>query len=313
MTTPRLRLAFAGTPEIAARILESILTRNEHDLSFVLTQPDRPAGRGRNLKKGAVKLFAEANGLTVLQPETAKDIDTGLLTEIDLLIVVAYGLLLTRSVLDAPQHGCINIHASLLPRWRGAAPIQRAIEAGDEESGISIMQMDEGLDTGPIIFEKSCAIAPDETANSLHDKLLVLICNHIHDILNRFVTGQINTRTQNEKLATYAAKISKADAELDWTLPAEELEKKIRAFTPFPIAHTELNGIKMRVWSATVKPGDSGQPGSISPSSQSSIDVHTSNGIISINKLQIPGKKPVSAKDFLNGYPQFLKTAVSGR
>ena len=311
MTTPRLRLAFAGTPEIASRILESILSRDEHDVSIVYTQPDRPAGRGRKLKASNVKELAVLNGIPLQQPTKANEINTNDLAELDLMIVVAYGLLLQAPVLIAPKYGCINIHASLLPRWRGAAPIQRAIEAGDDQSGISIMQMDEGLDTGPIISTETCSISENETAGSLHDKLLTLSCSSIHSVLNQIANENISSQAQNNAEASYAAKISKAEAELNWALPADTLERKIRAFNPFPIAHTELNGIKMRIWSASAKTGQSGMPGAVCQSSQSTIDVNTVDGMLSIERLQIPGKKPMSAKDFLNGHPDFICTIES--
>ncbi len=306
--TTRLRIAFAGTPEIASRILDAINHKNEHDIELVFTQPDRPAGRGRPLKPSDVKQFATTHNFPVYQPETTKTINIKQLAKCDLMLVIAYGLLLSEDVLNAPRLGCINIHTSLLPRWRGAAPIQRAIEAGDDITGISIMQMEKGLDTGPVLFQKSCGIDKNETAGSLHDKLVMMSIEAIHPLLNNIATDKINTKQQDDNLANYAHKISKQDARLDWNKPAVLLERQVRAFNPFPICHTELNGMPIRIWSADVKPHCQGEVGEIINTSKESIDVVTSDGVLAITSLQIPGKTRVDAKAFLNGHPDFLNS-----
>lgn len=306
MTSTRLRLAFAGTPEIARRVLKSILDRNEHDVALVFTQPDRPAGRGRQLRASEVKQCALEHGIPVEQPASAADLDPVSLSGIDLMLVVAYGILLKSDVLEAPGLGCINIHTSLLPRWRGAAPIQRAIEAGDDISGISIMRMEQGLDTGPILLQQECPIHTDDTAESLHDRLVKLSTRHIHELLNRVASGSVNHYPQDDANACYANKISKAEARIDWKKPANTLERKIRAFNPFPVAHTELKGVPMRIWRAHTKPHQQGETGTIINDTKDTIDVITAEGVLSIEQLQIPGKKKMDARDFLNGHPDFF-------
>lgn len=308
MTSTRLRLAFAGTPEIARRVLESILNRNEHDVALVLTQPDRPAGRGRQLKASEVKACALQHGIPIEQPAGATDLDPDMLSGVDLMLVVAYGILLKSDVLAAPRLGCINIHTSLLPRWRGAAPIQRAIEAGDSISGISIMQMEQGLDTGPILLQQECPIHPDDTAESLHDRLVQLSTDQIHEVLNDIASGTVNHLPQEDANACYASKISKAEAAIDWKQPAITLDRKIRAFNPFPVAYTELKGIPMRIWRAHIKPHQQGDAGTVVKDTKDSIDVITTDGVLSIEQLQLPGKKKMLARDFLNGHPDFFTT-----
>ncbi len=306
MTSSRLRIAFAGTPEIARSVLESVLERDEHDVRLVYTQPDRPAGRGRKLKPSEVKVCATERRLPVKQPATAAELKPDDLSNIDVMLVVAYGILLKPFILSAPKLGCINIHTSLLPRWRGAAPIQRSIEAGDTETGISIMQMESGLDTGPVIMQKTCPIHQDDTAGSLHDRLADLSKSHIHPLLNHLASGEIVATPQDERLACYANKITKAEAELDWKQPAIQLERKIRAFNPFPVAFASLNNIQMRIWQAAVKPGKPDfEPGSVVKQPGNVIDVTTGDGILSILQLQLPGKRVMSAQEFLNGRPDF--------
>ena len=305
MTSRRLRIAYAGTPEIARRILESILEKNQHDVQLVYTQPDRPAGRGRKLKLSQVKSCALEHGIPVRQPPTSSELNTDELSELDLMLVVAYGLLLKKDVLSAPRLGCINIHTSLLPRWRGAAPIQRAIEAGDSKSGITIMQMDEGLDTGPLLLQEECPIYPDDTAGKLHDRLIELGIAAIHPLLNQLAQNQTSKTKQDDSQACYAGKISKAEAELNWDQPASLLERKIRAFNPFPIAHGTVNDLQIRIWQASVKPHKQGTPGTLAHVDKNSIDIITGNGVLAIEQLQLPGKRPVSVKDFVNGHPEF--------
>lgn len=311
MSQTKLKLAFAGTPEIARTVLESLLRNNTHSVELVLTQPDRPAGRGRKLKESEVKVCALENNIPVIQPETAAELVPDKLNNCDLMLVVAYGLIIKPEILTTPKYGCINIHTSLLPRWRGAAPIQRAIEAGDNETGITFMQMDSGLDTGPMLKQINCPILPSDTAQNLHDRLAEIAADHINELLNNVADSKIHTTEQDNSIATYAKKISKQEARLDWNEPAIVLEQKIRAFNPFPIAHTNINNINIRVWEAGVKqvPVNSLAVGTLI-NGDTSLDIVTSDGILSITKLQLPGKRAVSAKDFLNGYPEFINESI---
>ena len=227
MTHAKLRLAFAGTPEISRIVLEELINVGQHSVDMVLTQPDRPAGRGRKLKQSEVKLCALENNISVLQPETSKELTSDSLKDCDLILVVAYGLLITPEILATPKYGCINIHTSLLPRWRGAAPIQRAIEEGDNKTGITIMQMDSGLDTGPILEQFVCSILPNDTAKTLHDRLAIMSAKNINDSLSKIVKRQTNAIKQDNSKATHAKKISKQDAKIDWSQSAIRLERKI--------------------------------------------------------------------------------------
>ena len=223
------------------------------------------------------------------------------------MLVVAYGLLLKQTILSAPRLGCINIHTSLLPRWRGAAPIQRSIEAGDQETGISIMQMEAGLDTGPVLMQQSCPINEDDTAGSLHDRLVDLSISLIHDLLNELVHDDVSVTPQDDSMACYANKISKAEGELDWTQPAEQLARKVRAFNPFPVAHASINDKQMRIWQVSVKPGLTDvAPGTVIKQQDNGFDVVTGDGCLSILQLQVPGKRAMSAQEFLNGHPDFI-------
>jgi methionyl-tRNA formyltransferase len=308
VTQAKLRLAFAGTPELAEKVLESIILADEHTVEVVLTQPDRPAGRGRKIKQSAVKLCALNNNIPVLQPEKASDLDAECLNNCDLMLVVAYGLLITSEVLAKPKFGCINIHTSLLPRWRGAAPIQRVIETGDSETGITFMQMDQGLDTGSILQQITCLIDEHETAGQLHDRLAKISAENINSFLSNIVEKQSNAIKQDESKKTYANKISKQEAKIDWTRPALELERKVRAFNPFPVAHTQINDLSIRIWESEIKNNSKNlMPGTIL-NNKSSLDIVTGNGVMAITKLQLPGKRIMTAKDFLNGQPDFFAT-----
>lgn len=310
MTTKKLRLAFAGTPELAKIVLESLIKKNQHVIKIIFTQPDRPAGRGRKLKQSEVKQYALANDLPLLQPSTIDEVDLNILNDCDLMLVVAYGLLITPAILAKPKYGCINIHPSLLPRWRGAAPIQRAIEAGDQTSGISMMQMDQGLDTGPILTQIRCPIEADETAGDLHDKLAKISADNINATLSKIANQQLCATQQDQSRQSYAHKITKQEAQLDWTKPAVLLAQKIRAFNPHPIAHTVLNGVPMRVWAATAN-NDPSQlaPGSILPN-HCALEVSTVHGILRITKLQLPGKQVITAQDFLNSHQSFFNEPI---
>ena len=306
MSRAKLKLAFAGTPELARIVLKSLIITNQHSIEIVFTKPDRPAGRGHKIKQSEVKVCAIENNIQTFQPENSRELESFHLENYDLLLVVAYGLLLTPKVLVKPKFGCINIHTSLLPHWRGAAPIQRAIEAGDKKTGITITQMDKNLDTGPILKQIACPISNRDTSGSLHARLADISAKHIHDALEKIALGEINAIKQDNSKATYAKKISKQDAKLDWNKPAKELERKIRAYNPSPVAHITLKGITMRIWEAKIKPATNKfKPGTIL-SEKSTLDVVTSQDLLSITKLQLPGKKIILAKDFLNGHADFI-------
>ena len=306
MNHAKLKLAFAGTPELARIVLKSLIDTNQHNIGIVFTKPDRPAGRGHKIKQSEVKICAIENNIQTFQPENSRDLESYYLENYDLLLVVAYGLLLTPKVLVKPKFGCINIHTSLLPHWRGAAPIQRAIEAGDKKTGITIMQMNKNMDTGPILKQIVCPINNQDTSGSLHARLADISATHIHDALEKIASGKINAIKQDDSKATYAKKISKQDAKLDWNKPAKELERKIRAYNPSPVAHITLKGITMRIWEAKIKPATNKfKPGTIL-SEKSTLDVVTSQDLLSITKLQLPGKKIILAKDFLNGHADFI-------
>ena len=300
----RPRIAFAGTPEFAARALDALATF-DCDIPLVLTQPDRPAGRGMKLMPSPVKQRALAHGLTVAQPETLKtpELRAPLVEAApDLLVVVAYGLLLPRAVLDIPRLGCINIHASLLPRWRGAAPIHRAIEAGDARTGITLMQMDEGLDTGPMLAERTVDIAADDTTATLHDRLAVTGAQLLIDTLPALLAGRIRAVPQPADGACYAAKIGKAEAALDFRRPAVELDRAIRAFNPFPGALMTVDGTPIKLWRARVEPA-SGEPGRILAVGDDGVVIACGEGALRVTELQKPGGKRLPAADFLHGHP----------
>lgn len=271
----------------------------------VLSQPDRPAGRGRKLQASPVKRTALANGIEVHQPESLRNESAiHLISQLqaDLMIVVAYGLILPASILSIPGHGCWNIHASLLPRWRGAAPIQRAIEAGDSESGVCIMQMDEGLDTGAVLKVGRIRLDRTETGGSLHDKLSELGAAALLDCVKRFADGEpLVAKEQAVEGVTYARKLDKAEARIDWTEPAEVLERKIRAFNPWPVTWCFINGERTRVWMSEVVDIDHGcRPGSVIASGRQGIDIATADKALRLLELQRPGKRRMSAADYLN-------------
>ncbi len=300
----RPRIAFAGTPEFAARVLDA-LTSFDCDIPLVLTQPDRPSGRGMKLVPGPVKQRALAHGLTVAQPATLKtpELRAPLVEAApDLLVVVAYGLLLPPSVLEIPRLGCINIHASLLPRWRGAAPIQRAIEAGDRHTGITLMQMDAGLDTGPMLAECTLDIRDTETATSLHDRLAEAGARLLIDTLPDLLAGRITAQPQPEAGACYAAKISKAEAALDFRRPAIELDRMIRAFDPFPGAVMTVDAAAIKVWRASPE-ALPGEPGVISRIGDDGIRIGCGQGSLRVTELQVAGGRRLPVSEFLRGHP----------
>jgi methionyl-tRNA formyltransferase len=305
-----MRVVFAGTPQFAADILQALL-ETSHEVVCVYTQPDRPAGRGRKLRQSPTKELARARNLAVRQPAGLKsnaEREQLAALEADLMIVAAYGLLLPPSILDTPARGCINVHASLLPRWRGAAPIQHAILAGDRKTGVSIMQMDAGLDTGCILHAASCEIRDDDTADSLGRRLASLGASTLISVLERIELDGIEAVPQNESDASYAPLIHKREARLDWSLEAEVLARRVRAFNPWPIAYTEFdeNGdapvSRLRIWAATVRDEDVGdmEPGTVLRAGAGGIDVATGKGTLSLQFVQRPGARVMSTGEFLN-------------
>ncbi len=299
-----LRVAFAGTPEFAAQALDAILKAG-YSVQLVLTQPDRPAGRGMKLSPSAVKQLALAHGIEVDQPEKLRtDEQRARLAACapDVLVVAAYGLLLPPAVLALPRLGCINIHASLLPRWRGAAPIHRAIEAGDAETGITIMQMDEGLDTGPMLLRRALPIAADDTTASLHDRLAALGGECIVEALGTLVAGGLVATPQPAEGVTYAAKIGRAEADIDWSRPAAEIERAMRAFDPFPGAVSTLRDTAVKCWKALVVAGE-GEPGRVLAVDADGIVVACGRDALRCTVLQRPGSKRLPAGEFLRGFP----------
>ncbi|MDX9699111.1 MAG: methionyl-tRNA formyltransferase [Rhodocyclaceae bacterium] len=299
-----LKVAFAGTPEFAAQALQAILDAG-FEVPLVLTQPDRPAGRGMKLTPSPVKRLALAHGLPVDQPERLRtDEQRAALVACapDVLVVAAYGLLLPAEVLALPRLGCINIHASLLPRWRGAAPIHRAIEAGDAETGITIMQMDEGLDTGAMLLRRALPILPDDTTASLHDRLAALGAQMIVDTLRLLPQGRLQAEPQPDSGVTYAAKIGRAEAAVDWRQPASEIERRIRAFDPFPGVSAQLGETPIKFWRACTEAG-SGEPGSVLAAGADGIVVACGDGVLRILMLQKPGSRRMEAGEFLRGFP----------
>lgn len=301
----KLRVVFAGTPEFAAEHLQALLNDSAIDVVAVYTQPDRPAGRGKKLQASPVKVLAESHRLPVMQPVNFKsDEAKAQLADFaaDVMVVVAYGLLLPQAVLDIPRLGCINVHGSLLPRWRGAAPIQRALWAGDSETGVAVMQMEAGLDTGPVLQEARLTIEATDTSATLYSKLAVLGPQALVDTLHNIESCQANAAVQDNALATYAKKLSKEEAQLDWNQPAEVLERWVRAFNPWPICWlTTVTGDVVKVWQADVVPGGQHQAGTIIQADKNGIVIQTAQHALRLLQLQPPGKKPMAAADFLNG------------
>ncbi|BAN45751.1 methionyl-tRNA formyltransferase [Metapseudomonas resinovorans] len=313
MTEP-LRLVFAGTPEFAAEHLKALLD-SRHQVIAVYTQPDRPAGRGQKLMPSPVKQLALTHGVPVLQPPTLRD--PAAQEELralgaDLMVVVAYGLILPQVVLDTPRLGCINSHASLLPRWRGAAPIQRAVQAGDAESGVTVMQMEAGLDTGPMLLKVTTPIAATDTGGSLHDRLAQLGPKAVLEAIEGLAAGTLEGEVQDDTLANYAHKLNKDEARLDWSRPAVELERLVRAFNPWPICHSSLDGEPVKVLSAA--PGEGkGQPGQILAASKEGLTVACGDGALLLTRLQLPGGKPLNFADLYNSRrEQFTAGKVLG-
>lgn len=306
MTQP-LRIIFAGTPDFAARHLQALIN-SEHQIVGVYSQPDRPAGRGKKLKASEVKTLALEHNLPVFQPQSLKTADAlEALKSLnaDIMIVVAYGLILPKAVLDAPRLGCLNVHGSILPRWRGAAPIQRAIWAGDQQTGVTIMQMDEGLDTGDMLHISRCSIDSTETSASLYTKLAELGPDALINTINRLANGDITPESQNDADANYAKKLSKDEANIDWSMDAEQIERNVRAFNPWPVCFTQMSGNTVKIYQANVVE-KSGAAGTVLASDKNGIIVACGKHALSISELQPQGKKPMAINDFLNGRSEWV-------
>ena len=307
-----LRIIFAGTPDFAAPALAALIDAG-HQVVLVLTQPDRPSGRGMKLKASPVKELAVQHQLEVFQPETLKDIAAQSRiqeAQADVMIVAAYGLIIPTNVLAMPRLGCYNIHASLLPRWRGAAPIQRSLLAGDYETGVTIMEVVPKLDAGAMVSKGIIPIGERDTAQSLHDGLASIGANLMLEAMNKLaLEGYLVSIPQDESLVTYAEKLQKSEATIDWNQSAAQISKQVRAFNPFPVAQAILNGEVCRIWMATTKPGV-GVAGQV-VAAQETIDVACREGVLSIEELQLPGGKRLKAKDFLAGKPLPIGTQFS--
>ena len=310
-----MRIVFAGTPEFAAQHLQALLDAGR-EIAAVDTQPDRPAGRGQKLMPSPVKQLALQHGIAVYQPQTLRDpaaqAELAALRP-DLMVVVAYGLILPQVVLDTPRLGCINSHASLLPRWRGAAPIQRAIEAGDASSGVTVMQMEAGLVTGPMLLKVTTTITAEDTGGSLHDRLATLGSQAVVEAVTKLAAGELRGEVQDDSLATYAHKLNKDEARLDWSRPAVELERLVRAFNPWPICHSTLNGEALKIHAAQLGEGQ-GTPGSVLAADKSGLTVACGEGALRLTRLQLPGGKPLSFADLYNSRrEQFAPGLVLGQ
>ncbi|MCW2268889.1 Methionyl-tRNA formyltransferase [compost metagenome] len=306
-----MRIVFAGTPEFAAEHLKALID-SPYDVVAVYTQPDRPAGRGQKLMPSAVKQLAVDNGIQVLQPPTLRNAEAQAelaALKPDLMVVVAYGLILPQAVLDIPRLGCINSHASLLPRWRGAAPIQRAVEAGDSESGVTVMRMEAGLDTGPMLLKVTTPISATDTGGSLHDRLAEMGPPAVLQAIAGLAAGTLRGEVQDDSLATYAHKLNKDEARLDWSRPAVALERLIRAFNPWPICHSTLAGEAVKVLAATLSTG-TGQPGEILGASKDGLIVACGEQALCLTRLQLPGGKALNFSDLFNSRREKFATGT---
>lgn len=304
-----LRIIFAGTPDFAARHLAALLS-TQHSVVGVLTPPDKPAGRGKKLTFSPVKELALANDIPVYQPASLKPVENHewiQAQQADIMIVVAYGMILPKAVLDIPRLGCLNVHGSLLPRWRGAAPIQRALWAGDTETGVTIMQMDIGLDTGDMLYKSACPITSKDTSSSLYEKLADLGPKALISTLDLITAGKLKAEKQDDNLANYAQKLSKEEARIDWSLSAEQIERCIRAFNPWPMSFFMLGDQPVKVWKAQVILGDTNQtPGMLLKADKTGIYIATGKGTLNIIELQPSGKKPMTSADFLNSKQEWF-------
>ncbi|MDG6354939.1 methionyl-tRNA formyltransferase [Glaesserella parasuis] len=309
----KLNIIFAGTPDFAATHLQALLN-SEHNVIAVYTQPDKPAGRGKKLQASPVKQLAEAHHIPVYQPKSLRKEEAQAELQAlnaDVMVVVAYGLILPEAVLKAPKYGCLNVHGSLLPRWRGAAPIQRSIWAGDTETGVTIMQMDIGLDTGDMLHKVTTPILATETSASLYAKLAELTPPALLEVLNGLTSGQFKPEKQQDEQANYAEKLTKEEAKLDWNMTACQLERNIRAFNPTPMAYLTLmvNEVeeRIKVYQAEVLPHQEKAVGTVLAVDKNGIQIATQQGVLNITQLQPAGKKPMSVQDFLNGRGDWFK------
>ncbi len=308
MTQP-LKVIFAGTPDFAAKHLQALI-HSHHEVVAVYSQPDRPAGRGKKLQASPVKQLATEHEIAVFQPESLRNEEAQQqlsALHADIMVVVAYGLILPQAVLDTPRFGCLNVHGSLLPRWRGAAPIQRAVWAGDKETGVTIMQMDKGLDTGAMLLKKALYILPSDNSATLYEKLAEIGPAALLETLDKLES--LSPETQDESLANYAEKLSKPEAKMDWSLGAEQLERNIRAFNPWPVSFFEIDAGPVKVRQAEVIDLDMNnkQPGQILSADKQGLLVATSNQGLLITSLQLPGKKEMSVADVLNARKDWFK------
>ena len=300
-----MNIIFAGTPDFSVPALQSLLD-SPHDVVAVYTQPDRPSGRGRKTHASPVKQLAQLHDIAVFQPVSLKSAEAQqalAALQPDLMVVVAYGLILPAAVLALPRLGCVNVHASLLPRWRGAAPIQRAILAGDKETGVCLMQMDAGLDTGPVLASTRCAIQADDSASQLHDRLAQQGAQLLSDNLVAIEQSALEPRQQDEALACYASKLEKAEARINWIMAADEILRCIQAFNPWPVAETRYGDRQLRIWDARVIAGEADAlPGTVLVADKEGIEVACGKGRLQILKLQLPGGRAVSAGEFINAH-----------
>jgi len=304
-----LKIIFAGTPDFAATHLQALI--GQHEVVAVYTQPDRPAGRGKKLTASPVKLLAEQNNLPIFQPQSLKDPEQQTILanlQADIMVVVAYGLILPQVVLDAPRLGCINVHGSILPRWRGAAPIQRAIEAGDKETGVTIMQMDAGLDTGAMLTITRCPIEPNETSGSLYDKLAALGAPALLSTLDKLKAGTAVAVAQDNGQSTYAKKIDKAEALIDWSQPAIIIDQRIRAFSPFPAAYTEIEGLRVKIWAAQTSTQQLGTSGEIVAADDNGLLVGCGQGSLLLTEIQLAGKSRMPVSEILRSRVELFAT-----
>jgi len=304
-----LKIIFAGTPDFAATHLQALIS--QHEVVAVYTQPDRPAGRGKKLNASPVKLLAEQNNLPIYQPQSLKDPEQHTILanlQADIMVVVAYGLILPQVVLDAPRLGCINVHGSILPRWRGAAPIQRAVEAGDKETGVTIMQMDAGLDTGAMLTITRCPIEPSETSGSLYDKLAALGAPALLSTLDKLKAGTAVAVAQDNGQSTYAKKIDKAEALIAWSQPAIIIDQRIRAFSPFPAAYTEIEGLRVKIWAAQTSTQQLGTSGEIVAADDNGLLVGCGQGSLLLTEIQLAGKSRMPVSEILRSRVELFAT-----
>ena len=305
-----MKIVFAGTPEFAARHLGSLIDDGRHQIVAVYTQPDRPAGRGKKLQASPVKRLAGEQGLAIYQPQSLRHTEQQTVLaklDADLMVVVAYGLILPQQVLDTPRLGCINVHGSILPKWRGAAPIQRAIEAGDSETGITIMQMDAGLDTGPMLSIARCAIGDQDTSGAIYERLANLGGPALLQAIDKLETGSAQTVAQDDGLSSYASKIDKAEAQIDWSEAAMAIDRRIRAFNPFPCAFTSIEEQRIKIWCSTVESSDhAGQPGQIIRADNQGLLICCGQGSLLLTEIQLAGKSRLAVAEILKSRADLL-------